>query len=169
MRYTGQQQEQDEASRFLFGAFLIALMLIAFVLVSQFNSVVKPLIILSAVLMSTVGVLPGAGRVPDAVRDHHDGRGHHLAGRDRGEQRDRADRLHRPAARARRARRREALVQAGITRFRPVVLTAVTTVLGLVPLAIGLNFDFVGLFTALSPNLYWGGEQAAWWGRWRSR
>jgi multidrug efflux pump len=59
--------------------------------------------------------------------------------------------------------RREALVQAGITRFRPVVLTAITTVLGLVPLAIGLNFDFVGLFTALSPNLYWGGEQAAWW------
>jgi multidrug efflux pump len=59
--------------------------------------------------------------------------------------------------------RREALVKAGITRFRPVVLTAVTTVLGLVPLAIGLNFDFVGLFTALSPNLYWGGEQAAWW------
>jgi multidrug efflux pump len=59
--------------------------------------------------------------------------------------------------------RREALVQAGITRFRPVVLTAVTTVLGLVPLAIGLNFDFVGLFTALAPNLYWGGEQAAWW------
>jgi len=59
--------------------------------------------------------------------------------------------------------RREALVQGGITRFRPVVLTAVTTVLGLVPLAIGLNFDFVGLFTALAPNLYWGGEQAAWW------
>jgi multidrug efflux pump len=59
--------------------------------------------------------------------------------------------------------RREALMRAGKARFRPVVLTAITTVLGLVPLAIGLNFDFVGLFTALSPDLYWGGEQAAWW------
>jgi multidrug efflux pump len=60
--------------------------------------------------------------------------------------------------------RREALVQAGRTRFRPVILTAVTTVLGLVPLAIGFNIDFIGLFTALDPNIYWGGEQAAWWG-----
>jgi hypothetical protein len=51
-----------------------------------------------------------------------------------------------------------------MTRFRPVTLTAVTTVLGLTPLAIGLNFDFAGFFTRLSPNLFWGGEQAAWWG-----
>jgi multidrug efflux pump subunit AcrB len=60
--------------------------------------------------------------------------------------------------------RDEALVLGGITRFRPVVLTAITTVLGLVPLAIGFNIDFVGLFTSLSPNIFWGGEQAAWWG-----
>jgi len=59
--------------------------------------------------------------------------------------------------------RREALVQGGMTRFRPVVLTAITTALGLVPLAIGLNFDFFGLYRSLSPDLYWGGEQAAWW------
>jgi multidrug efflux pump len=163
MRYTGQQQDQDEAQEFLLGAFLVALMLIAFVLVSQFNSVIKPVIILTSVMMSTVGVLLGlvvfqmpfviimtgvgiislAGIVVnnaivlidyvDLLRER-DGLG-----------------------------REEALVQAGRTRFRPVVLTAVTTVLGLVPLAIGLNFDFVGLFTALSPELYWGGEQAAWW------
>ena len=60
--------------------------------------------------------------------------------------------------------RREALVQGGKTRFRPVVLTAITTALGLIPLAIGLNFDFFGLYGSLSPELYWGGEQAAWWG-----
>jgi multidrug efflux pump len=45
-----------------------------------------------------------------------------------------------------------------------VILTAVTTILGLVPLAIGLNFDFEGLYTRLQPDLFWGGEQAAWWG-----
>jgi predicted RND superfamily exporter protein len=60
--------------------------------------------------------------------------------------------------------RREALVQGGKTRFRPVILTASTTALGLVPLAIGLNFDFFGLYGSLNPDLYWGGDQAAWWG-----
>ena len=60
--------------------------------------------------------------------------------------------------------RREALVQGGKTRLRPVVLTALTTALGMVPLAIGLNFDFFGLYGSLAPELYWGGMQAAWWG-----
>mgnify|MGYP002152784264 CR=1 FL=1 len=60
--------------------------------------------------------------------------------------------------------RREALLRAGEVRFRPVILTAVTTALGLIPLAIGLNFDFFGLYTRLEPELYWGGEQAAMWG-----
>jgi multidrug efflux pump subunit AcrB len=60
--------------------------------------------------------------------------------------------------------RDDALIAGGLTRFRPVVLTAITTVLGLVPLAIGFNLDFRGLFASLSPNIYWGGEQAAWWG-----
>jgi multidrug efflux pump subunit AcrB len=163
MRYTGENQEQEEAQEFLSGAFLAALALIGFILISQFNSVVKPVIILTSVIMSTVGVLAGlmifrmpfvtimtgvgiislAGIVVnnaivlidyiDILRD-----------------RDGMD-------------RREALVQGGKTRFRPVILTATTTALGLVPLAIGLNFDFFGLFGSLDPDLYWGGEQAAWW------
>jgi len=162
--YTGEQEDQAEAQAFLASAFLIALLLIAFLLVSQFNSVVKPVIILTSVLMSTAGVLIGllvfdmpfviimtgvgiislAGIVVnnaivlvdyiDILRD-----------------RDSMD-------------RREALVAGGKTRFRPVVLTAATTALGLVPLAIGLNFDFFGLYGALQPDLFWGGEQAAWWG-----
>jgi multidrug efflux pump subunit AcrB len=60
--------------------------------------------------------------------------------------------------------RREALVQGGKTRFRPVVLTALTTALGLTTLAVGMNLDFFGLYRSLEPDFYMGGEQAAWWG-----
>jgi len=163
LRYTGQLEEQMEAQEFLTLAFGIALMLIAFILISQFNSVVKPVIILTSVIMSTVGVLIGlmvfsmpfviimtgvgiislAGIVVNnaiVLVDYIE----ILRNRDGME-------------------RREALVQGGMTRFRPVVLTAITTALGLVPLAIGLNFNFFGLFGSLSPDFYWGGEQAAWW------
>jgi multidrug efflux pump len=163
LRYTGQLEDQVEAQEFLTRAFVIALMLIAFILISQFNSIVKPLIILTSVIMSTVGVLVGlivfdlpfvvvmtgigiislAGIVVNnaiVLIDYIDV----LQERDG-------------------MNRREALVLGGITRFRPVMLTALTTALGLVPLAIGLNFDFFGLFASLSPDFYWGGEQAAWW------
>jgi multidrug efflux pump len=164
LRYTGQSEDQAEAQAFLGGAFLAALMLIAFILISQFNSVVKPVIILTSVMMSTVGVLLGLMifRMPFGIINTGVGI-ISLAGivvnnaiilidyidvlRDR-------DGMN----------RREALVQGGKTRFRPVVLTAITTALGLIPLAIGLNFDFFGLYGALDPELYWGGEQAAWWG-----
>jgi multidrug efflux pump subunit AcrB len=164
MKYTGQSEDQEEAQTFLGGAFLTALMLIGFILISQFNSVVKPVIILTSVLMSTIGVLIGLMifRMPFGIINTSVGI-ISLAGivvnnaillidyidvlRDR-------DGM----------TRREALVQGGKTRFRPVILTAVTTALGLVPLAVGLNFDFFGLYGALNPELYWGGEQAAWWG-----
>jgi multidrug efflux pump len=163
LRYTGQLEDQQEAQDFLSMAFLIALALIGFILISQFNSLVKPVIILTSVIMSTVGVLLGllafgmpfviimtgvgiislAGIVVNnaiVLIDYID----ILRNRDG-------------------MNRHEALVQGGMTRFRPVVLTAITTALGLVPLAIGLNFDFFGLYGALAPELYWGGEQAAWW------
>ncbi|MGD2122748.1 MAG: efflux RND transporter permease subunit [Gemmatimonadota bacterium] len=164
VQYTGESEEQDEASEFLSTAFLMALALMGFILISQFNSIVKPVIILSSVVMSTVGVLAGlmvfnmpfviimtglgiislAGIVVNnaiVLIDYIDIL----------RERDGMD-------------RRKALVQGGKTRFRPVILTATTTALGLVPLAIGLNFDFFGLFGSLAPELYWGGDQAAWWG-----
>ncbi len=164
IEYTGEQQDQNEAQEFLGGAFLTALLLIAFILISQFNSVVKPVIIMTSVMMSTGGVLLGlmVFRMPFGVIMTGVGI-ISLAGIvvnnaivlidyiDILRERDGMD-------------RREALVQGGRTRFRPVVLTATTTALGLVPLAVGLNFDFFGLFSSLSPELYWGGEQAAWWG-----
>ena len=168
--WTGQQQEQDESFAFLGRAFLIAVFLIAFILVSQFNSIVKPVIILSSVVMSTAGVFYGlvtfqmafglmaflglislAGVVVNnaiVLIDYVD----ILRTRDGLDL-------------------RSALVQAGKVRFRPVILTAITTTLGLVPLAVGFNFDFITLvnnplefFTHLGEYIYWGGEQAAWWG-----
>ncbi|MBT8403504.1 MAG: efflux RND transporter permease subunit [Gemmatimonadetes bacterium] len=162
--YTGQQEEQGEAQDFLGAAFFTALLLIAFILISQFNSVVKPFIIMTSVMMSTIGVFMGlmVFRMPFGVIMTGVGI-ISLAGIvvnnaivlidyiDILRERDAMD-------------RREALVQGGKTRFRPVVLTATTTALGLVPLAVGLNFDFFGLYTALQPELFWGGEQAAWWG-----
>jgi multidrug efflux pump len=163
MRYTGENQEQAEAQEFLSSAFLMALALMGFILISQFNSIVKPVIILSSVVMSTGGVLAGllVFNMPFVVI--MTGLGIiSLAGIvvnnaivlidyiDILRERDGMD-------------RRQALVQGGKTRFRPVILTATTTALGLVPLAIGLNFDFFGLYGSLAPEVYWGGEQASWW------
>ncbi len=164
LSYTGEQEEQMETMTFLSEAFLVALILMGFILISQFNSLVKPVIILTSVIMSTVGVLIGLvvfnfpfGIIMTGVGIIS------LAGVvvnnaivlidyiDILRERDGMD-------------RHEALVEGGKTRFRPVILTAVTTVLGLVPLAIGLNIDFFGFFARLDPNIYWGGEQAAWWG-----
>lgn len=168
--WTGQQEDQQEAIEFLSTAFLIALFLIAFILISQFNSLFKPFIVMTSVIMSTAGVFFGlvifqmpfviimtgigiislAGVVVNnaiVLIDYID----ILRKRDNMGLYD-------------------SLVQAGKVRFRPVILTAVTTTLGLVPLAIGFNLDFIVLisnpvefFTSLNEYLYWGGEQAAWW------
>ena len=162
--YTGQQEDQMESQQFLFGAFVLALLLIGFILISQFNSVVKPVIILTSVIMSTVGVLLGlmVFRMPFGIIMTGVGV-ISLAGivvNNAIVLIDYVDVLRERDG----LNRREALVQGGMTRFRPVVLTAITTILGLVPLAIGFNFDFLGLYTALAPDIYWGGQQAAWWG-----
>ncbi|MEN8374208.1 MAG: efflux RND transporter permease subunit [Gemmatimonadota bacterium] len=164
LRFGGQSEDQAEASAFLTTAFFFALALIALILISQFNSVIKPFIILTSVIMSTVGVLVGLMifRMPFGIIMTGVGV-ISLAGIvvnnaiilidyiDILREREGMD-------------RREALVVGGKTRFRPVVLTAITTALGLVPLAIGLNFDFFGLYGSLSPEMYWGGIQAKWWG-----
>jgi multidrug efflux pump subunit AcrB len=168
--WTGQQEDQQEAMEFLTMAFLIALFLIAFILISQFNSLFKPFIVMTSIIMSTAGVLYGlvifqmpfviimtgvgvislAGVVVNnaiVLIDYIDIL----------RNRDQLDLF-------------EALVEGGKVRFRPVVLTAITTVLGLVPLAIGFNLDFIVLlntpiefFSNIGQYVYWGGVQAAWW------
>lgn len=168
--WTGQQQEQDESFDFLGRAFLIAVFLIAFILVSQFNSVVKPLIILSSVIMSTAGVFYGLVMFQMAFGLMAFLGVISLAGvvvNNAIVLIDYVDILRKRDGYGLKA----SLIQAGRVRFRPVILTAITTTLGLVPLAIGFNFDFIVLvgspiefFTNLGDYVYMGGEQAAWWG-----
>jgi multidrug efflux pump subunit AcrB len=164
LTYAGQNQDQAEAQEFLSQAFMIAVFLIMFILISQFNSVMKPLLIISNVILSIVGVLIGlivfgmpfgiimTGLGVISLSGIVVNNGILLI--------DYIDILRRRDGRD----RNEALIIGGLTRFRPVILTAITTVLGLIPLAIGLNIDFGGFYSALQPNLYWGGEQASWWG-----
>jgi multidrug efflux pump subunit AcrB len=145
IRYTGQSEDQAEAQAFLGSAFMLGLAIIALILISQFNSVVKPFIIMSSVLMSTVGVLIGLMVMRMEFSIIMTGVGViSLAG---------------------------IIVKNGIiiidyigTRFRPVFLTAGSAALGLIPLGAGLSFNFVGLYTELNPDIYWGGEEAAMWG-----
>ena len=175
--YTGEQQEQEESSNFLIMALLIALASITLILVTQFNSFIRPLIIMTTVLFSTIGVFLGLGVFHMDFVVIMTGIGIiSLAGivvNNGIVLVDYIDLL--------RQRRREELglsekaflsihdeihciVQAGKTRLRPVLLTAITTVLGLVPLAVGLNFDFFTLYTDFNPDFSIGGETVAFWG-----
>ncbi len=174
--FTGEQQEQEESMAFLITALFIAVSLIALILVSQFNSVIKPFIIIGSVIFSTAGVFFGLALFNMEFVIIMTGIGIiSLAGvvvNNAIVLIDYTDYLH--------DRKKEELgipevkfpdpdvslgiiQQAGETRFRPVVLTAITTVLGLIPLAIGLNINFVTLMTELRPQIYFGGDNAAFW------
>ncbi|HBD42926.1 MAG TPA: copper transporter [Bacteroidetes bacterium] len=169
--WTGEQEEQADAIAFLSNAFLIALFLIAFILISQFNSVVKPIIVLTSVIMSISGVLYGLVIFQMPFVIIMTGIGIiSLAGVVVNNAIVLIDYIDILRAKYPEKSTYDVLIMAGATRFRPVVLTAITTTLGLVPLAIGFNIDFftftnnpVEFFSNISEYLYWGGEQAAWW------
>lgn len=160
--FTGEQEEQAENMNFLGMALFLAIALIFMILVTQFNSLSKPLIILSQVLFSIIGVLLGTIIFRMDMSIIMTGMGIiAVAGivvKNAIILIDYTDILI-----AKGGRIREALVQAGATRLTPVLLTAASTILGLLPLAIGMNFDFAGLFSQFDPNIYFGGDSAAFW------
>lgn len=175
--FTGEQQEQDESFDFLMTAMIIAVSLIFLILVTQFNSVIRTGIILMTVLFSTIGVFGGlatfkmpfviimtgigiialAGIVVNnaiVLIDYTE----LLRSRKRKELGLAEDAVLPLDAAT------ECLVLAGKTRLRPVLLTAITTLLGLIPMAIGMNFDFAGFLHSWDPNFYIGGDQSKFWG-----
>lgn len=161
--FTGEQEDQAESSDFLGMAMLAALFIIFFILITQFNSLSKPFVILSEVIFSLIGVLIGFMIFGMPISVIMTGLGVvALAGiviRNGILLVEFTDVL-----RAEGYKTREAIVQAGKTRIIPVMLTAVSTILGLIPLAIGMNIDFAGLFESFSPHIYFGGDNTAFFG-----
>jgi multidrug efflux pump subunit AcrB len=164
LRMGGEQEDQKESGAFLGVAFLVALILIYLILATQFNSAVKPMIIFATILLSLIGVLLGfmafgmtfsvimsgvgiialAGIVVkngilliEFIEELRFKRGYDL---------------------------KEAIIEGGGIRLTPVLLTASAAVLGLIPLALGLSIDFVGMFTELNPHIFIGSESAVFWG-----
>lgn len=159
----GEQEEQKETGAFLGMAILIAIGLIILILVVQFNSVSKPLIILSEILFSIIGVLLGFAIFKMEFSIVMTGIGIVvLAGivvRNGILLVEFTDHLIDSGMET-----KAAIIEAGRIRMTPVILTASATILGLVPLAVGLNIDFVTMFTELNPHIFIGGDSVAFWG-----
>lgn len=159
----GAQEEQEETSAFLGLALGVAFFLILIILVIQFNSIGKPLIILSEILFSIIGVLLGITIFQMEMSVVMMGIGIvALAGivvRNGILLVEFADLMIDQGMTA-----YDAILEAGRTRMTPVILTATATMLGLVPLAVGLNLDFTSLLNTGNPKLYFGGDNVAFWG-----
>jgi multidrug efflux pump len=162
VKFTGEQEGQQEIGNYLVKALFIAIAFILIILVAQFNSIGKPIIIASQIIFSIIGVLlgfiifnidfsvmmSGMGIIAVAgvvvknaiiLIDYVDAK---FAAED--------DKI-------------QAIVDASATRLTPVLLTALSTILGLMPLAIGMNINFISLFTDFNPQIYFGGDSVAFW------
>lgn len=163
MKMTGEQEQQKETSDFLGLAFGGALALMFLILVTQFNSLAKPLLIFSTVIFSLIGVFLGFAFSGQTMSIVMTGVGiFSLAGiviRNGILLIEFTDEL-----RARGLEDIEAIVEGGATRMTPVILTASAAILGLIPLALGVNLDFGSLFTSLEPHFFLGGDNVAFWG-----
>ena len=162
IKQTGEGEQQAETGAFLSKALAIALALILLVLVTQFNSVSKPVIILTEIVFSIIGVLLGFAITGMEVSVLMTGLGIvGLAGivvKNGILVIEFADEL-----RARGIKTREAVIQAGKTRIIPVLLTAVAAILAFIPIAVGFNINFVTLFSELNPHVFLGGDNVAFW------
>ena len=175
--FTGEQQQQAEDMEFLSTTFLVAVFMIFIIIVAQFNSVISPFIIILSVLFSTIGVFLGYSFSGNDISVIFTGVGIiSLAGvvvnnaivlidyvnlliNRRAEELNisNPDDLSLDEI-------KESIIQGGATRLRPVLLTAITTVLGLIPLAIGFNFNFFTFVAELDANIFIGGDNTAIWG-----
>jgi multidrug efflux pump len=156
LSFTGQDEEQKKAEAFISKAFLTACLLIFLLLVVQFNSLSQPLIIMSAVVISLIGVFIGLIIFAKPFGIVMTGIGViSLAGVVVNNNIVLIDYIN--VLRRRGLTRREAVVNAGMRRFRPVTLTAITTILGLIPLTFGFGFDLYTMSFAGS------GESAQFW------
>jgi multidrug efflux pump len=175
--FTGEQEEQEESMIFLITALIIAVSLITIILVSQFNSVVKPLIIIASVVFSITGVFGGLATFKMDFIVIMTGIGIvSLAGVvvnnaivlidyiDLLKRRKRKELGISESAPLSKQDNMTCVIQAGKTRLRPVLLTAITTILGLLPMAIGLNINFATLLSELDPQIYFGGDNMVFWG-----
>jgi multidrug efflux pump subunit AcrB len=162
VKQTGENEQQLETVAFLGKALVIALMLILFTLVLQFNSISKSVIILTEILFSIIGVFLGFSLFGMKISGVMTGLGIvGLAGivvKNGILVIEFADEL-----RARGMKTREAVIQAGKTRIIPVMLTALAAILGFIPIAIGFNINFVTLFSELNPHIFFGGDNVAFW------
>jgi len=162
IKFGGEQDLQAEAMDFLSMALFLAIAIIFMILVAQFNSIGKPVIILIQVVFSITGVLLGLIIFNIDISVVLTGMGIiAVAGivvKNAIILIDYTDILI-----AREGDAVEAIIKAGATRLTPVILTAASTILGLLPLAIGMNINFVTLFTEFQPDIYFGGDTAAFW------
>lgn len=176
-KFTGEQEEQEESMAYLTTALFIAVFLIVLIIVSQFNSIFVPIIIVATVMFSTIGVLLGitltnmdfvvmmmmigiislAGIVVNnaiVLVDYIN-----LLRKERRQSLGLVDNQLLSYDDV-----IDTIVKAGETRLRPVLLTAITTVLGLIPLAIGININFFTMLSEFNPQFYLGGDNVVFWG-----
>ncbi|MEX2585782.1 MAG: efflux RND transporter permease subunit [Balneolaceae bacterium] len=162
MEYTGESEDQEESFSFLTSALLIGFALIFLVMLAKFNNVVSPLIIMVAVGLSLIGVLLGLILTRTAFGLMTFIGIISLAGIVCVNNVVLLDYVKQLTEKG--MSKAEAIIEAGVIRFRPVLLTATTTILGLVPLTFGINIDFVNLFVEFNPNFQLGSESTGFWG-----
>lgn len=163
VKMTGEQEDQQETMNFLLMAMLGAVGLVLMIMVTQFNSFGRPLVIALEILFSIIGVFLGFAVFGMDISIVMNGVGiMALAGivvRNGIVLVEFTDLLVKQGMPV-----YDAVVEAGKTRMTPVLLTAITTMLGLIPLAVGLNMDFATLFSELNPHIFFGGDNVVFWG-----